>query len=76
MTHTADHAIPAQGMFRRALAAFWAFLEALESGGSGYTLDRIERLEGEVGRLQEDLRQSREPGPVAAHTKTAAAVEH
>ncbi len=76
MTHTADHSIHAQGMFRRALAAVWAFLEALESGGSGYTLDRIERLEGEVRRLQEDLRQSRKPGPIAAHTKTAAAFKH
>ena len=27
MTHTANHSLPEQGKFRRALAAVWAFLE-------------------------------------------------
>ena len=36
----------------------------MESTSFDYTLDRIERLEQEVGRLQEDLRQSRDPGAV------------
>ncbi len=59
MTHTANHSIPEQGKFRRALAAAWAFLQRLESASFDYTLDRIERLEREVGRLKEELRQSR-----------------
>ena len=59
MTHTANHSIPEQGKFRRALAAAWAFLQRLESTSFDYTLDRIERLEREVGRLKEELRQSR-----------------
>ena len=58
MTHTANHSIPEQGKFRRALAAAWAFLQRLESTSFDYTLDRIERLEREVGRLKEELRQS------------------
>ena len=72
MTHTASHSAPEQGRFSRALAAFWAFLEALESGGSGYTFDRIERLEREVGRLREELRQSRDPNAAAAYKASAA----
>ena len=76
MTNTARHLAPEQGKFRRALAAFWAFLEALEFGSSGYMFDRIERLEREVGRLQEELRQSRGPGAVDAHNASAAALEH
>ena len=58
MTHTANHSIPEQGKFRRALAAVWAFLQRMESTSFDYTLDRIERLEREVGRLKEELRQS------------------
>ena len=54
MTHTANHLIPAQGKFRRAMAAIWAFLQALESGPSGYTFDRIEGLEREVRRLKQE----------------------
>ncbi len=51
MAHTANHSVPGQGKFRRALAAVWAFLQAMESTSFDYTLDRIERLEREVGRL-------------------------
>ena len=61
MTDTANHSLPEQRKFRRALAAIWAFLKALESSGFDYTLDRIERLEREVGRLKEELRQSTPP---------------
>ena len=39
----------------------------MESTGFDYTLDRIERLEQEVGRLKEELRQSRDPAAVDAH---------
>ena len=42
MTHTANHAVPEPGKFRRALAAVWAFLQAMESTSFDYTLDRIE----------------------------------
>ena len=61
MTDTASHSVPERGKFRRALAAVWAFLQAMESTSFDYTLDRIERLEREVGRLKEELRQSRNP---------------
>ena len=75
MTHTASHSVPGPGKFRRALASFWAFLEALESGGSGYTFDRIDRLEREVARLREELRQSRGQGPVDVHNAGGSALE-
>ena len=76
MTHTANHSVPEQGKFRRALAAVWAFLQSMDSTGFDYTLDRIERLEREVGRLKEELRQSRDTGPVDAHNGSAAGLEH
>ena len=62
MTHIASHSVPEQGKLRRALAAVWAFLQSLESTSFDYALDRIERLEREVGRLKEEMRQSRDPG--------------
>ena len=76
MTDTASHSVPEQGKFRRALAAVWAFLQAMESTSFDYTLDRIEHLDREVGRLKEELRQSREPGAVDAHNGSAAGLEH
>ncbi len=75
MTHTANHSVPEQGKFRRALAAVWAFLQSMESTSFDYTLDRIERLEREVGRLREEMRQSRNPGGVDAHNAGAPARE-
>jgi hypothetical protein len=62
MTGSARDLVPEPGKFRRALAAAWAFLQAMESTSFDYTLDRIERLEREVARLKEELRQSRDPG--------------
>ncbi len=76
MTLTATHSVPGQGKFRRALAAVWAFLQSLESTSFDYTLDRIERLEREVGRLQEELRQSRDPSAADSHNASAATLEH
>ncbi len=73
MTHTANHAVPEQGKFRRALAVVFAYLQAMEYTGLDYTLDRLERLEREVGRLKEELRQSRDTGPVDPHNGSAAA---
>jgi hypothetical protein len=75
MTHTANHPIPAQGKLRRALAGVWAVLQAMESGPSGYTFDRIEGLEREVRRLREEIRQIRDTGPVAVHNDSAARLE-
>jgi HAMP domain-containing protein len=75
MTHTANHSVPEQGKFRRALAAVWAFMQSLDYTSFDYTLDRIERLEREVGRLKEEMRQSRDPGAVDAHNASAAALE-
>ncbi len=76
MTDTASHPVPEQGKLRRALAAVFAWLQAMESTSFDYTLDRIERLEREVGRLKEELRQSRDAGPVDAHNGSAAGLEH
>jgi uncharacterized protein (UPF0335 family) len=51
-------------------------LQALDYTSFDYTLDRVERLEREVGRLKEELRQIRDSGPVDAHNGSAAALEH
>jgi len=59
MTPTANHAVPEPGKFRRAVSAIRAFLQAMDSTSFDYTLDRIERLEREVLRLKEELRQNR-----------------
>ncbi|MDL2406815.1 hypothetical protein PY650_14325 [Rhizobium calliandrae] len=67
MANVANHSAPEQGKFRRAVAAVWAFLQALDSTSFDYTLDRIERLEQEVGRLREELSQSRDPAAGDAH---------
>jgi HAMP domain-containing protein len=66
MTDKARHSVPGHGKFRRALAAAWAFLQAMESTRFDYTLDRIEHLEREVGRLKEELRESRALGAAGA----------
>lgn len=39
----------------------------MDSTSFDYTLDRIERLEREVGRLREELRQSRDLAADDAH---------
>jgi HAMP domain-containing protein len=72
MTDTANHLVPAQGKLRRALAVVFAWLQAMEYTSFDYTLDRIERLEREVGQLKEELRQRRDTGPVDAHKGSAA----
>jgi hypothetical protein len=66
MTDTANHLAPKQGPLRRALSFVWAWLQAMEYSGFEYTMDRIDRLEREVGQLKEELRQSRDTGPVDA----------
>ena len=48
----------------------------MEKSGFDYTLDRIERLEREVGQLKEELRQSRDTGPVDAHNDSVAGLKH
>jgi hypothetical protein len=68
MTDTANHLVPEQGKLRRALAAVFAWIEAMDYTSFDYTLDRIERLEREVGQLKEELRESRDTGPVDAQT--------
>ena len=75
MTDTANHLVPEQGKFRRALEAVFAWIEAMDYTSFDYTLDRIERLEREVGRLKEEMRQSRYPGAVDAHNASAPARE-
>jgi hypothetical protein len=67
MTDTANHLVPEQGKLRRALAVVFSWLQAMEYTSVDYTLDRIERLERELGQLKEELRQSRDTGPVDNH---------
>jgi hypothetical protein len=73
MTDTANHLVPEQWKFRRALAAIFVWIEAMDYSSFDYTLERLER---EVGQLKEELRQSRDTGPVDAHNGSAAALEH
>ena len=47
MIETVNHLVPEQGKFRRALAAVFAWIEAMDYTSFDYTLDRIERLERE-----------------------------
>ena len=68
MTDTANYLVPEQGKLRRALAVVFSWLQAMEYTSVDYTLDRIERLERELGQLKEELRQSRDTGPVDTHT--------
>ena len=76
MTDTANHLVPEQGKLRRALAVVFSWLQAMEYTSVDYTLDRIERLERELGQLKEELRQSRDTGPVDARHDSAAGLEH
>ncbi len=71
MTDTANHLVPRQRRLRRALAAVFSWLQAMESTSFDYTLDRLDRLEREVGRLKEEMRQGRDPGPVDGHNGSA-----
>ena len=76
MRDTGNPLVPEQGKRRRALAAVFAWLQAMEYTSLDYTLDRIERLEREVGQLKEELRQSRDRRPVDIHNGSAAGFEH
>ncbi|MGA2996591.1 hypothetical protein [Bradyrhizobium sp.] len=76
MTDTANHLVPEQGKLRRALAAVFAWIEAMDYSSFDYTLHRIERLEREVEELKEELRQSRDTAPVDAHNGSAVGLEH
>jgi hypothetical protein len=76
MTDTANHLVTEQGKFRRVLAAVFAWIEAMDYTSFDYTLDRIERLEREVGQLREELRPSGDTGPIDAHNGSAAGPEH
>ncbi len=76
MTDTANHMVPEQGKLRRALAAVFAWVEAMDYSSVDYALDRIERLEKEVGQLKEELRQNRAAGAVDAHNGSDAGLEH
>ena len=71
MTDTANHLVPEQGKLRRALAVVFSWLQAMEYTSVDYTLERIERLEREVGQLKEELRQSRDTGPFDPHNGSA-----
>ncbi len=76
MTDTANHLVPGQRKFRRALATVFSWLQAMEYTSFDYTLDRIERLEREMEQLKKELRQSRDTGPVDANNGSAAGLEH
>jgi len=59
MTDTANYLVPEQGKLRRALAVVFSWLQAMEYTSVDYTLDRIERLERELGQLKEELPKPR-----------------
>lgn len=59
MAYLANHSSPEQGKFRRIHSIIWALLRSLDADFD-YTSDRIERLERQVGRLEEQLRQVRQ----------------
>jgi polyhydroxyalkanoate synthesis regulator phasin len=67
MTDTANHLVPEKGKLRRALAVVSAWIEVMDYSSFDYTRDRIDHLEREVEQLKEELRQSRDKGPVDAH---------
>jgi uncharacterized protein (UPF0335 family) len=58
------------------VSAVWEFLQAMDSTSLDYTLDRIERLEREVGRLKDELRQRQGSAAGDAHNSSAAAPKH
>ena len=64
------------GAIRRFFNAWRRWEKLMDYGPYDYTLDRIERLEREVERLKEEMRQSRDPGAVDAHSASPAALEH
>jgi hypothetical protein len=76
MTYTANDPIREQGTLRRALAPLFSFLQAMEATPFDYTLDRLERLEREVGELKEELRRSRESDLAVVREGGAAGIEH
>lgn len=67
MTDTAIHPVPKQGRLRRTLGTVRTWLQGLDYTGVDYALDHIEFLEQELGRLEEELRQSRETTSIDAH---------
>ena len=73
MSYTANIPVTEQGKFRRGLVAVFAYLQSLEATNFDYTLDRIESLERDVGRLKEEVRQSRDLQTVHAHNDSSAA---
>jgi hypothetical protein len=72
MTYTANHPVREQGKLRRALASVFSFLQAMEATPFDYTLDRLERLERELGELKDELRRSRQSGLVDVREGSAA----
>jgi hypothetical protein len=75
MTYTANHPVREQGKLRRAFASVFSFLQAMEATPFDYTLDRLERLERELGELRDELRRSRESGPVDVREDSAAGIK-
>src|SRR5258708_30725845 len=76
MADTAIHPIPKQGKFRRELAAVGAWLQALDYTCFDHTLDRTERLDRELARLKEELRQSRDASSGDTHLSGAVNIVH
>ncbi|MCJ2092063.1 hypothetical protein MKK67_06030 [Methylobacterium sp. J-072] len=58
------------------MGADQAAVQALDYSGFDYTLDRIEHLELEVGRLRKELRKSRDPETVDLWKSGSVALEH
>jgi hypothetical protein len=69
MAHAANRPVQEHKKFRRALAAVWDFVQALESSSSDLTLDRIERLEREVERVKVEVRRGEAPTVADANNR-------
>ena len=76
MTDTANPLIPGPGKLRHALSFVRAWLQNMDYSDFDYTMDRIERLEREVGHLKEELRQIRKIAQVVSHNDSAAGLKH
>lgn len=76
MTDRTSHSASKQGKVRRALAAVDTFLNSPDYNSLDYTLERVELLEKEVGRLRRELGQGRHIDRVDALGTGAVGPEH
>ena len=74
MTYTANSQALQPGTLRRALGSLFSFLRAMEATPLDYPLNRLDRLQREVGELKDELRRSRETALVDVREGSAAGI--